>query len=196
MARKKQTRTTKKTKAIADQGVALAEYAATALVAAEQLGIKAKAVEEFPLSEEERTTVAHLPALAAKLKKKLAKTDGPYTVAEVAGMVMAIAESLVDAEPKQQVTLLIVAKKLMDCLQANITTSNLRPAKRTRATPADTVYQFKITLLESRPRSGGESRCRTARSTSCTNTSRRRWAGRTRTCTTSGSRTSFTATPN
>ena len=123
MARKKQTRTTKKTKAIADQGVALAEYAATALVAAEQLGIKAKAVEEFPLSEEERTAVAHLPALAAKLKKKLVKTDGPYTVAEVAGMVMAIAESLVDAEPKQQVTLLLVAKKLMDCLQANITTS-------------------------------------------------------------------------
>ncbi len=151
MARKKQTRTTKKTKAIADQGVALAEYAATALVAAEQLGIKAKAVEEFPLSEEERTAVAHLPALAAKLKKKLVKTDGPYTVAEVAGMVMAIAESLVDAEPKQQVTLLLVAKKLMDCLQANITTSNLRPAKRTRATPADTVYQFKITLLESQP---------------------------------------------
>jgi hypothetical protein len=154
MARKKQTRTTTKARAIADQAVALAEYAATALVAAEQLGIKAKAVEEYPLNEEERTTVAHLPALAGKLKKKLLKKDGSFTVAEVGGMVLAVADSFVDAEPMQQVALLVVAKKLMDCLQANIATSNLRPAKRTKATrasPADAVYQFKMTLQESHP---------------------------------------------
>src|SRR5579872_4279901 len=150
MARKKQTRTTKKTRAIADQAVALAEYAATAMVAAEHLSIKAKAVEGFPLSEEERATVAHLPSLTVKIKKKLVKTDGSFTVAEVASIVMAMADSFVDAEPKQQVA----AKKLMDCLQANIAKSNLRPAKRTkatRATPADTLYQFKITLQESHP---------------------------------------------
>jgi hypothetical protein len=95
-----------------------------------------------------------LPALAARLKKKLVKEDASFTVAEVAGIVMALADSFVDAEPKQQVALLLVAKKLMDCLQANIARSNLRPAKTTKATkatPADTVYQFKITLLESHP---------------------------------------------
>ena len=150
MARNKPTRTAREAKAIADQAVALAEYAATALVAAEQLGIKAKAVEAFPLSEEERATAAHLPALAAKLKKKLVKKDDSFTVAEVASIVMAMAGSFVDAEAKQQVALLVVAKKLMECLQANFARSNLRPAKTTKgtkATPAEAAYQFKITLL-------------------------------------------------
>jgi hypothetical protein len=117
-------------------------------------GIKAKAVERLPLSEEERTTVAHLPSLAAKPKKKLEQKAGSFTVAEVAGIVMAVADSFVDAEPRRQVALFLVARKLMDCLQANISRSNLRPAKTakaTRASPADTVYQFKITLQESHP---------------------------------------------
>ena len=37
-----------KAKLIADQAIALAEYAAKALVAAEHLRIKTKAVEQFP----------------------------------------------------------------------------------------------------------------------------------------------------
>ena len=154
MPRKNQTKTNRKTTAIADQAVALAEYAATALVAAEQLGIKAKAVERFPLDKSERKTVAELSALAARLKKKLVKKDASFTVAEVTSMVLAAAESFVDAEPKQQVALLVVAKKLMDCLQADIASSHLRPANTTKATrvsPADTMYQFKIRLLESHP---------------------------------------------
>jgi hypothetical protein len=154
MARKKPTRSTKKTKAIADQAIALAEYAETALVAAEQLRIKTTAVERFPLDENERATVAELPSLAAKLTKKLAKEGGSYTVAEVAGLVMAVVDSFVDAEPKRQLALLLVAKRLMDCLQANIAMPHLRPAKTlkaSRASRADAMYQFKITLLESHP---------------------------------------------
>jgi len=46
---------------------------------------------------------------------------------------------------------LMVAKKLMDCLEKNIVRPDV-PAKAKKASPADTVYQFKITLLESRPR--------------------------------------------
>jgi hypothetical protein len=67
---------------------------------------------------------------------------------------MAAADSFVDAEPQQQVALLLVAKKLMDCLQANTVMPDLRPIKATKtskAKPADAVYQFKITLLESHP---------------------------------------------
>jgi hypothetical protein len=75
MARKKQPRTTKKARAIADQAVALTEYAATALVAAEQLGIKAKAVERFPLDDNERKNVAELPTLPAKLQIVLSVTE-------------------------------------------------------------------------------------------------------------------------
>jgi hypothetical protein len=154
MARNKQTGPANKAKLIADQAAALAEYAAKALIAAEQLQIKTKSVEQFPLDDDERATVAELPALAPKLKKTLSKKDGSFTVAEAASMVMAAADAFVDAEPQQQVALLLVAKKLMDCLQASIATPDLRPVKSTRASrarPADAVYQFKITLQESHP---------------------------------------------
>src|SRR5215471_13886583 len=100
-------RPTKKAKLLADLAAALAEYAAKVLVAAEQLRIKTKTIERFPLDDDERATVAELPALAAKEKKKLAKKDGSFTVAEVASMVMAIADSFPDAEPQQQVALLL-----------------------------------------------------------------------------------------
>ena len=62
----------KEAPAKAQQAVALAEYAAKALVAAEHLRIKTKAVKQFPLDQDERATVADLPALAVKVKKKLA----------------------------------------------------------------------------------------------------------------------------
>lgn len=144
-----------KAKLIADQAASLAEYAAKALVAAEQLRIKTKAVERFPLDEAERAYVAEFPAVASTLKKKLAKPNGSFTVAEVASMVIAAADSFADAEPQQQVALLLAARKLMDCLQANIATPDQRPIKATRASKpkpaADAVYQFKITLLESHP---------------------------------------------
>ncbi|HTU91063.1 MAG TPA: hypothetical protein VMF69_13375 [Gemmataceae bacterium] len=127
MARKKSTK-----KPFADQAIALAEYAAKALVAAEQLGIKTKAVERFPLDYGERATVVAPPALAAKVKKKLGKKAGSFTVAEIASMVMAAADSFVDAELQQQVALLLVARKLLDCLQANIVMPDLRQARAAR----------------------------------------------------------------
>src|SRR5215831_11027029 len=108
MARKKSTK-----RQLADQAVALADYAAKALIAAEQLRIKTKGVERFPLDADERATVAELPALAAKLKQRLTKEDASFTVAEVASMVLATAEAFVDVDPSQQGVLLLVATKLM-----------------------------------------------------------------------------------
>ena len=52
---------------------------------------------------------------------------------------------------------------------------------------SERVYQFKITLKGIAARSGGESRPRTAPSTNSTNISRRQWAGRTPTSTSSRS---------
>lgn len=89
---KKNVNDTNRTKQIADQAVALAEYGAKALVAAEHLRIKTKNVERLPLEDDERATVASLPALPPKIKKKLAKKDGSFTVADVAGILIAAAE--------------------------------------------------------------------------------------------------------
>ena len=81
MARKKLISGSKKTKLIADQAIALTEYATKALVAAEQLRITTKSVEDFPLQAPERTTLARLPALPAKIKKKMAKKEGVNNLA-------------------------------------------------------------------------------------------------------------------
>ena len=54
-----------------------------------------------------------------------------------------------------------------------------------RIPAAERLYQFKITLKEIEPRSGGEFRSRIAPSTNCTSESRRQWAGRIPICTSS-----------
>jgi len=153
MAKKKRDRpvgNVKKGKLLADQADALTDYAAKAYIAADDLRIKTKPVKQFPLDEDERETLAEIPALPAKLKKKLAKKDVAFTIVDLASMVMAISESFVDAEAKEQLALLLISKKLIGCLQANIVMPDL-PAKAKKASPSDTVYQFKITLLESHP---------------------------------------------
>jgi hypothetical protein len=98
------------------QAVSLAEYAARALIAAEELRIKTKPVERISLEDVERADLVGLPGLNGTLRKKLAKKDADLTVAEVASMVLASAESLLEAEPKRQMALLLTARKLIDCL--------------------------------------------------------------------------------
>lgn len=140
----------KRAKLIAEQAVRIAEWAAQALVAAEQLGIKQDTVEQVLPQVAERTVVAALPAVPPKLRKKVLKKDTEFTVAEVASMTMGVADSLLDAEPIQQLTLLMVAKSLMASLQEHIVGSEA--AVRVNATKATgRLLQFKITLKESQP---------------------------------------------
>ena len=146
MARKKPV---KKSTHVANQAVALAEYAAKALVAAEQLRVKTKAVEGFPLDESERAIAAELPGLTATLRIKLAREKATFTVPDTASIVMAIADAILDGEPPKRLALLVTAKKLIDCLESSVVPSV--HAKAMKPKPTDTVYQFKITLLESQP---------------------------------------------
>lgn len=146
MARKKPT-----TADLTAQSVALADHAAMALDAAEKLRIKTKAVENFPLNEAERAIVAQLPCLPAKIKQKSTKKKASLTIAETISVSKVVAESLLEGEPLKLLALLLTARKLIDCLQANIVTPDLRRAKATKEKPTDAVYQFKITLPESHP---------------------------------------------
>ena len=50
-------------------------------------------------------------------------------------MVMAVADAFLDAEPKQQIVLLLIAKKLMDCLQENVVMPDL-PRQKKRNPPS------------------------------------------------------------
>lgn len=134
-----------------DRSVALAEFAAKALVAAEQIHVKKKPNQVFPLDDAERAIAADLPGISATLKKKLKTKTGTFSVADTASIVMALAESLLDGEPLQRLKLLFIFEKLTDCLQANVVPA--APAKVTakKSKPTDTVYQFKITLLGATP---------------------------------------------
>jgi hypothetical protein len=149
MARKKPIAIAKQ---LTDQAIALADYAAQALVSAELLRVKTKAVEDFPLDEQERATAAELESVTPKLRRKLAKAGAAFTVAEVASLVMSFAESFLDAQPRQQVEMLRIVKKLTDCLHANIVVPNsLTEARTKKPRSTETVFQFKITLLGVRP---------------------------------------------
>ena len=144
MARRKPTSTD-----LTEQSVALAEFAAKALVTAEQLAIKKKIVDRFSLDEIERAIAAELPDLAAALKKKLTKKEAAFTVVDAANILMTVAESLLDGEPLQRLKLLFIARKLIDCLQDNVVPSV--PAKARKSKPTDALYQFKVTLLGAKP---------------------------------------------
>lgn len=145
MARKKSTPTD-----LTAQSVALAEFGAKALVAAEQLRIKKKAVEGFPLDEAERAIAADLPGLTATLRIKLARKKATFTIADTASIVMAIADSLLEGEPLKRLGLLVTAKKLIDCLEHNVVSPAL-PTKARKPKPTGTVFQFKITLIGAKP---------------------------------------------
>lgn len=71
-------------------------------------------------------------------------------MAEVAGLTMAVAEAFPDAGPKNQVGLLLVAMKLMDCLRKNVVMP-VAPAKGKNAKSAGLVYRIKVTLKDTRP---------------------------------------------
>ena len=145
----------KKAKVLAMNAVQLAEFAATALIAAESLGIKTKPLEHFTLSPAQREMLLAVPGISKPIKAKLAKDKASFTVAEVTSMTMALAEASIEDDPRKQIAVLLVAKHLTDRLQAGISglgEEKLRKAKepRTKSDP-NTVYQFKITLLGSKP---------------------------------------------
>lgn len=108
-----------KNRAISDQAVQIASWAAQALVAAEQLGIKKKPLERLQLAPSQRDVLLLVPGVSKAIKNKLAK-ESSFTVAEVAGMLMALAEDLTEGDARKQLAVLLVAKHLMDQLQERI----------------------------------------------------------------------------
>jgi hypothetical protein len=136
---------------LTEQSVALAEFAAKALIAAEQLGVKKKIVDGFSLDDSERAVAAELPALSATLKNKLAKENATFTVTDTASILIAVAESLLDGEPLKRLKLLYMTKKLADCLQTSVVPTLPAKSKTKKSKPTNYIYQFKITLVGSKP---------------------------------------------
>jgi hypothetical protein len=145
---------TRKEKLISDQAAQIAQFAALARVAAEQLGIKTKALDGFWLTPAQREVLSLVPGVTKALKKKLAQDGSTFSVGEVANMTLALAEDLPDGDAREQVAVMYIAKHLMDHLQSGIMVQaklklTKKPKGRSKATAA--LYQFKITLLGLKP---------------------------------------------
>lgn len=104
MARNKPARPSTRSTLMADQAIALAEYAAEALLVARHLGITNQVVKGLGAA-----------AMARKMKKR-----PPQQFAEAAGLLQAIAAALLHADPADQPKMLVVANKLMSVLQATM----------------------------------------------------------------------------
>ena len=113
----------KSEKLIADRTVQLAEWAAKMLIGAERLGIKDKPVAQFPLLWAERSVLLLFTDIDKKTLTKLGAEKPKLTVGEVGRLLMVVATALLDAPPSQCNALLMIAKSLMGCLEAEVTQS-------------------------------------------------------------------------
>jgi hypothetical protein len=145
----------RKDKVLSDHAVQIAQFAAQALVAAEQLGIKKKAMEHFSLAPAQREVLSLVPGMTKALKKKLTQEGTTFSIGEVASMTLTLAEDLPDGDARKQVAVMYLAKHLMDHLHSGITavaTPKLtKMAKRKTKVASNSIFQFKITLLGSAP---------------------------------------------
>jgi len=104
MAEKRYPENSTRSTLMADQAISLAEYAAEALLVAQQLGITNQVVKGLGAA-----------AMARKMKKR-----PPQHFAAAAGLLQVIADAFMDAEPADQPKMLAVANKLMSVLQATM----------------------------------------------------------------------------
>ena len=139
----------KKAKLIADHSAQLADHLTKAQLAADELDANGKPI-DFGLQESDRAILALLPGLAPALKEKLESRDAEFTVGEIISMTTAVADSLPHAEPAQQAALLFVTRGLIGGLTHCISPTGAK-AWREKTRSTSHVYQFKITLLGTKP---------------------------------------------
>ena len=142
---------------LTEQLVALAQFAAERVIVADRLAIKQKVVVGLSLSGVERMIVAGLPDLSDTLRQKWKRKNSRITIADTAATMMVVAQSLLDGDPMKRLTLLFIAKKLIDCLDQNVVPQVPPvppvppvPIVVTKSKSVGTVFHFKITLLGSK----------------------------------------------
>ncbi len=135
-------------KQLTEHVVRLTEWAAQVLIGAEQLGIKAKTVDRFPLLGVEGVLLLMPPTIDEKIQRKLAAKNPKFTVGEVGVLLMAVADAMLDAPPSQGFALILSAKSLMDCLESEVTGA-MEPMAAARST--ESIYRLRITLADVEP---------------------------------------------
>ena len=96
------------------------EWAAKLLIGAEHLGIKDTPVARFRLPWSELANPLLFAPIDERTLKKLETEKPILTVGEIGGLLMAVAEAMIDAPGSQCSALSMTAKSLMDCLEAEV----------------------------------------------------------------------------
>lgn len=124
-------------KAMSDQAAFLATWAAAVLRAAEPEGAKNRVLKTFVPGGLEQVVLATIDDVTPGVRKRLAAGKKEFTLAEVGGMLMAVAGELCVAPVQQQVGMLMTAKSLMAAMQdwvdermADGVAENLKPRAR------------------------------------------------------------------
>ena len=122
---------------ISDQAAFLATWAAGVLHAADKAGAKEHVLDGFVPGELELVVLTTLDDVSPAVRKRLATGKKKFTLAEVGGMLMAVASELCVASVQQQVAMLMVARSLMDAMEewagkrnGDETAESVRPASR------------------------------------------------------------------
>jgi hypothetical protein len=110
----------KKAHVLAKSAATTAAVAASALMAAELMGIQTKRLVHFTLSPVQREVLLAVPGISKTIKTKLAKSKTSFTVAEVASMTMALAEFPDNDDPRTQIAVLLVTMHLSDRLLSGV----------------------------------------------------------------------------
>ena len=102
---------------ISEQAAFLATWAAAVLRAAEQRKAKNEVLKTFTPGGLEQVVLTTIDGVTPAVCKRLASGKKEFTLAEVGGMLMAVAGELCVAPVQQQVGMLMVAKTLMNAMQ-------------------------------------------------------------------------------
>ena len=146
---KQPSRKTENAAVIAQTASGLAEWAQRALSTAELLRFKDKPVGRLGLKDDGWAVLGALSAVAPSLREKLASQNADFTFEEATSLMTAAVESMSSAERSRQKELFLVVECLADRLANRIAESAKRSRKR--KSKSDQVFQFKITLIGTKP---------------------------------------------
>lgn len=136
--------------AMSDQAAFLATWAAGVLRAAEHTSAKDRVLKTFIPGDLERVVLTTIDDVSPAVRRRLAAGEDRFTLAEVSGMLIAVAGELCVAVPQQQVGMLMVARSLMTAMQGWM--EELKPDGKSRGPGADTAAPQKAS--NARPKRG------------------------------------------
>ena len=105
---------------LSEEATIIATWAASVLEAADQQGAKHRVLESFSLGTIERVVLTTIDDVSPAVRKRLESGKKDFTLAEVGGMLMAVAGELCVAPMQQQVGLLMAARSLMGAMQDGV----------------------------------------------------------------------------